>query len=88
MQFVNNVVDIACCDIAYGYFNQNRVKNTPFQVYFYNFWWLWLDLNQRPKAYESSALPLSYTASWNGVASWLSSTGKPKRQAQLSHLYA
>ena len=27
-----------------------------------NSWWLWLDLNQRPKAYESSALPLSYTA--------------------------
>jgi hypothetical protein len=27
-----------------------------------NSWWQWLDLNQRPKAYESSALPLSYTA--------------------------
>jgi hypothetical protein len=28
-------------------------------------WWQWLDLNQRPKAYESSALPLSYTAGFN-----------------------
>ena len=25
-------------------------------------WWQWADLNRRPKAYESSALPLSYTA--------------------------
>ena|GEM_PF-2857165 len=25
-------------------------------------WWQRLDLNQRPKAYESSALPLSYAA--------------------------
>jgi hypothetical protein len=25
-------------------------------------WWLWLDLNQRPRAYESLALPLSYRA--------------------------
>jgi hypothetical protein len=27
-----------------------------------DFWWLRLDLNQRPKAYESFALPLSYAA--------------------------
>gem|GEM_PF-4082147 len=25
-------------------------------------WWQRADLNRRPKAYESSALPLSYTA--------------------------
>ena len=27
-----------------------------------SFWWLWMDLNHQPRAYETLALPLSYTA--------------------------
>lgn len=29
-------------------------------------WWRWRDLNPRPKDYDSSALPLSYTATEKG----------------------
>lgn len=25
-------------------------------------WWLWVELNHQPRAYEALALPLSYTA--------------------------
>lgn len=45
------------------YFSINKTNKSA------NFWWLRLDLNQRPSAYESGALPLSYAANCSNYTS-------------------